>query len=149
MGRQMIDHNKKARHNYHVLETIEAGLVLLGTEVKSLRNGRASIGESYAGEIKGELFLLNSHISTYKFAHRDNHDPKRARKLLVSKKQCRHLLADIQQKRQTLVPISLYFNNKGIAKVELGLCKGKDKADKRQSLKEKEWKREKRQNYGL
>lgn len=141
--RQLVAQNRKARHNFHIESTLEAGIMLTGTEVKSLRAGRASIGESYAAEQDGEIFLINSHIPEYPPAGRFNHAPKRTRKLLLHKKQLAQLIGAITREGYTLVPLSLYFNERGRAKVELGLAKGKKKHDKRAAEKDRDWKRQK------
>lgn len=138
-----IAQNRKARHDYFIEETIEAGIVLSGTEIKSLRLNGASIKEAYAGPKKGELFLINAHIPEYVHANKFNHEPKQDRKLLVHKKQLNKLFGLIKRERMTLVPLSLYFNSRGIAKLEIGLAKGKRKVDKRESEKEKSWKLDK------
>ena len=117
--------------------------MLTGSEVKSLRAGHASIKEAYAGEIDGELFLINAQINEYAQANRQNHDPKRPRKLLLKKREVNRLLGAIARKGVTLVPLNLYFNAKGIAKLELGLATGKTKADKRENEKQRDWQREK------
>ncbi len=142
-AKTLVAQNRKARHNYLIEETLEAGVVLMGTEVKSLRAGRASIGESYAAEEGGELYLLNAHIPEYPAASRFNHAPKRPRKLLVHNRELRRLLGQIQREGYTLVPLRLYFNPRGIAKVELGLARGKRKVDKRETEKKRDWQREK------
>ena len=134
--------NRRARFDYEILETIEAGIVLSGTEVKSLRAGQASINESYAGEKDGELFLINSYVPEYKAANRFNHEPRRVRKLLVHRRQRDRLLGSVKRDGITLVPLSIYFNERGIAKVELGLAKGRKKGDKREHLKKEDWKRD-------
>ena len=135
--------NRRARHDYSIEDTMEAGLVLQGSEVKVLRQGLASINESYATDQDGEFYLVNSHFPEYKAATRFNHEPKRARKLLLHKKQISRLLGAIRRDGITLVPLSIYFNDRGRAKVELGLAKGKRKADKRESEKARDWQREK------
>jgi len=133
---QIISVNRKARHDYHILETYEAGLILKGTEVKSLRNNQVSIKESYA-QFKGmELYIVNMHISPYKFGNRFNLEPKRDRKLLLQKKQLAKLKGKIEQKGFTLIPLRLYFKN-GYAKIEIGLAKGKKLFDKRRDLTQK------------
>lgn len=142
-GRTIIAQNRKARFNYHIKETLEAGLVLWGSEVKSLRSGRANIAEAYAGEKDGELYLINSHINEYKQSNRFNHEPRRMRKLLFKRKQIDKLLGAIQQKGVTLVPLTLYFNEKGFVKLELGIAEGKKQHDKRATIKEREWQRDK------
>jgi len=141
MGEKLICQNKKARHNYSIEDTYEAGIALMGTEVKSLREGRANLGDSY-GKIKnGELFLADAHISPYNFGNRFNHDPLRTRKLLLHKKEIRRLVGKVQEKGFTLIPLRLYFSN-GKAKVQLGLGKGKKLFDKRETLKRKTMERD-------
>ncbi|MSP49048.1 MAG: SsrA-binding protein SmpB [Alphaproteobacteria bacterium] len=135
--------NRRARHEYFILETLEAGVMLSGTEVKSLRQGSASIAEAYAAEKDGELFLLNAYVPEYKAANRFNHEPKRPRKLLVRRRELDKLLGAVRRDGVTLVPLSIYFNERGIAKVELGLAKGKKKGDKRETEKKRDWEREK------
>ena len=142
-GSENICQNRKARHEYLVLDTIEAGIVLAGHEVKSLRQHHASLEGSYAQIVGGEVWLINCNIETYKFASWTEPDPKRKRKLLLKKKQIKSFAEKGSQKGFTLVPLSLYFLN-GRAKVELAVCKGKQEHDKRQSLKEKDAKREMR-----
>jgi SsrA-binding protein len=141
MGEKLICQNKKAWHNYSVEDRYEAGIALLGTEVKSLREGRANLGDSY-GKIKnGEVFLVDAHISPYSYANRFNHDPLRPRKLLLHKKEIRRLIGKVQEKGFTLIPLRLYFSD-GKAKVELGLAKGKKLFDKRETLKRKTMERD-------
>ncbi len=135
--------NRRARHEYMIEDSIEAGLALMGSEVKSLRAGRASLGEAYAGEQGGELYLLNAHIAEYGPANRFGHKPKRARKLLVHKRERDRLLGQIRREGYTLVPLSIYFNERGIAKLKLGVARGKKKADKRETAKQRDWQREK------
>ena len=139
----IVAQNRKARHNYAIEQTIEAGIMLQGSEVKSLRKGQCSISESYAGERNGELFLFNSHIPEYAAASRFSHEPKATRKLLLNKREIERLLGAIKRQGMTIVPLSIYFNPRGIAKVELGLAKGKDRGDKRMDDKERDWKRQK------
>ncbi len=134
--------NRKARHNYFIDETVEAGLVLAGTEVKSLREGRADISESYASETGGELFLLNAYIPEYTAGNRYNHQPRRARKLLLHRREIGKLSDRIHRQGGTVVPLRLYFNERGIAKVLLGLARGKRQYDKRATIKERDWKRQ-------
>ncbi len=141
--RTLVAQNRKARHNYIIEDSLEAGLALMGTEVKSLREGRASIGEAYAAEEGGELFLLNAHIPEYPAASQFNHAPRRPRKLLVHRRERNRLLGQIQREGYTLVPLRLYFNPRGIAKIELGLARGKRKVDKRETEKKRDWQREK------
>src|SRR4029077_17072333 len=122
---KIVADNRKARFHYAIDETFEAGVALTGREVKSLRSGKASIGESYAAARDGELWLLNSNISEYKQAGRFNHAPKRPRKLLLHKRQINKLIGAVEREGMTVVPLKLYFNEKGRAKVELALAKGK------------------------
>jgi SsrA-binding protein len=138
---KVVCQNKKARYDYQILEVIEAGMVLLGTEVKSLREGRAHLKDSYARVKAGELFLMQSHISPYSHAYHDNHDPDRVRKLLVHKREIKRLQGKTQEKGLTLVPLKIYFKD-GKAKVELGLARGKRTYDKRETLKRKTEQRE-------
>ena len=142
-GKVLVAQNRKARHNYLIEDSLEAGLVLTGTEVKSLRLGRASIVEAYAADERGELYLFNSHIPVYDAAGRFNHQPKRARKLLLHRRELARLIGLIRREGYTLVPLSLYFTDRGIAKVELGLARGKRKADKRETEKRRDWQRQK------
>ena len=137
-----IAENRKARHEYEIEDRIEAGLILLGSEVKSLRTGRASIAESYAGDDSGRLMLFNANIPIYEPA-RVNHEPKRPRELLVKVRERNKLLGLIRREGMTLVPLSLYFNDKGLAKISLGLAKGRKKQDKRQAAKDRDWSRDK------
>ena len=134
--------NRKARHDYLIEDTVEAGIMLAGTEVKALRQGNASIGEAFAGEQAGELYLLNAYIPEYEAANRFNHLPRRPRKLLLHRRQMERLLGQIRREGITVVPLSFYFNPRGIVKVELGVARGKRKVDKRAAEKEKDWRRE-------
>lgn len=136
-----IAQNRKARFNYTIVDEIEAGLILEGTEVKSLRLGKANITDAHAGEKEGSLWLFNANIDEYEGANRFNHQPRRPRQLLLKKKEVSKLLGKIQTKGMTIVPISLYFNDKGIAKVKLGLVQGRKQYEKREVEKEREWKR--------
>ena len=138
-----IAENRKAKYNYEIKEKIQAGIILTGTEVKSLRLGKASISESYASDTNGKLFLINSNIPIYEAANNFNHEPARQRELLVSKKERNKLLGLIKKEGVTLVPLSLYFNNKGFAKLDIGIAKGKKKEDKRESIKLRDWNRQK------
>ncbi len=140
---KIVARNRRARHEFDLLETVEAGIVLTGTEVKSLRNGKATIGESYAQAKDGELFLVNAYIPEYTQARRFNHEPKRVRKLLVHKREAAKLAAAIQREGMTLVPLKMYFNAKGKAKIELGIAKGKKLHDKRETEKQRDWARDK------
>ena len=134
--------NRRARHDYFIEDTIEAGVMLLGTEVKSLRAGRASIAESFAAQQGDGLYLVNAYIPEYEAANRFNHAPKRARKLLLHRRELGRLLGAVQRDGMTLVPLSIYFNARGIAKVQLGLAKGKRKGDKREAEKQRDWSRD-------
>lgn len=138
-----VAQNRKARHNYEILEKLEAGIVLTGTEVKSLRQGRATIGEAYAGEMDGELYLLNAFIPEYLSANRFNHEPKRPRKLLVKRREMGRLIGAVTREGMTIVPLAVYFNKRGIAKVELALAKGRQTHDKRDAIKTRDWQRQK------
>jgi SsrA-binding protein len=138
---QIVTKNRKAFHDYFIQETYEAGLMLVGTEVKSLREGKANLKESYALIKDGEIFLLNCHISHYSHGNIENHDPLRTRKLLLHKKEISKLWAKTSQQGLTLIPLKIYFKN-GKAKVEIGLAKGKRQYEKRDSIKAREAKRE-------
>lgn len=142
-GSNIAAENRKARYNYQIIDTLEAGLMLTGTEVKSLREGKASIAEAYATEEQGELWLINSNLPEYLQANRFNHNPKRRRKVLVHKTQLNRLAGAVQRDGMTLVPLKIYFNEKGVAKLELALAKGKNAPDKRQTIKERDWNRQK------
>jgi SsrA-binding protein len=142
MNGKLIADNRKARHNYEFVETMEAGLQLVGTEVKSLRNGKANIAESYATEEGGELWLINSYIPEYLEANRFNHNPRRRRKLLLHKKQMAQLASAVNREGMTIVPNRLYFNDRGVAKLQIALAKGRKSHDKREHDKERDWKRE-------
>jgi SsrA-binding protein len=136
--------NRRARHDYFIEDTVEAGIVLVGTEVKSLRTGQASIAEAFAREVDGELFLVNAHIPEYRQAHRLlQHEVKRPRKLLLHRREMGKLLGSIKREGVTIVPLAVYFNARGVAKVQLGLAKGKRKEDKRDADKARDWQREK------
>ncbi|RME07231.1 MAG: SsrA-binding protein SmpB [Deltaproteobacteria bacterium] len=141
MGEKIVCRNKKARFNYTIEETIEAGIVLLGTEVKSLRQGKANITDSYARFRNGEVFLIGAHISPYDFGTHENHDPLRERKLLLHRREIRRLLTKVTQRGYTLVPLEIYFKD-GHAKVLLALGKGKKLYDKRETMRKREEKRE-------
>ena len=142
-GQKIVADNRKARHLYFIESTLEAGLALAGSEVKSLRTGKANIAESYAMAKDGEIFLVNAYIPEYLMANRFNHEPRRTRKLLVHKSEARRLAAAVQREGMTLVPLKLYFNLKGTAKVELGVAKGKKLHDKRETAKTRDWARDK------
>ncbi len=141
-GLKIISNNRKARFNYFFSEFYEAGIVLKGSEVKSLREGKANISESYAIDNGGEIFLLNSYIPSYKESSYNNHDPKRNRKLLLNSREIKKLIGKINQEGFTLIPTKLYFK-KGKAKVEIAVAKGKKHHDKRQAIKKRDWNREK------
>src|SRR3974390_3480859 len=134
--------NPKARFNYEIGETYEAGIALTGSEVKSLRAGKAAIGESYADTRGGEIWLINSNIPEYLKANRFNHAPKRPRKLLLHRRQINKLIGAVEREGMTLIPLKLYFNEKGRAKIELALARGKKLFDKRQTQKKRSWERE-------
>jgi SsrA-binding protein len=142
-GQRAAAENRRARHEYTIEETIEAGLMLTGSEVKSLRAGQASLAEAWAGPKDGAIWLLNCHIPPYEQAGQANHEPRRPRKLLVRKREQTRLLDASAREGYTLVPLKIYFNERGIAKLLLGLGKGKKRHDKRQSDKERDWKRQK------
>ena len=141
-GLKIISNNRKARFNYSFMEFFEAGIVLKGSEVKSLREGKANISESYAFDNNGEIFLVNSHIPAYKESSYNNHDPKRNRKLLLTKREINKLIGRINREGFTLIPTKLYFK-KGKAKIEIAVAKGKKQYDKRQTKKKRDWNREK------
>jgi len=143
VGQRIVADNRRARHLYFIESTLEAGLALKGSEVKSLRTGKANIQEAYANAKDGEIFLMNAYIPEYMEANRLNHEPRRIRKLLVRKNEGRRLAAAVQREGMTLIPLKIYFNVKGIAKVELGVARGKKLHDKRQSEKAKDWARDK------
>jgi len=140
---KVVAENRKARFNYYIEDTFEAGIQLVGTEVKSLRGGKSSIAESYAEVKGGELFLVNAYIPEYLQANQFNHETKRPRRLLLHKRQINRLMGAIERQGMTVVPLKVYFNERGRAKVEIALAKGKQLHDKRQSDKEKDWNREK------
>ena len=134
--------NRKARHNFFIEENIEAGIMLQGTEIKSIRNGRASIEEAYASEEDGELFLVNAYIPEYQAGGRDQHETRRPRKLLLHKKELTKMTNKVTREGMTIIPLSLYFNKRGMLKVDLGMAKGKRQHDKRQTDKDRDWKRD-------
>ena len=137
-----VAENRRARFDYYIDEVFEAGIALTGTEVKSLRFGEGSIAESYAEVKDGQVWLINSNVPEFSHGNRFNHEPKRPRKLLLHEREINRLTGAVERKGMTLVPLSVYFNGRGRAKVELALAKGKNAADKRQTTKEREWKRE-------
>lgn len=138
----VVARNKRARHDYHILDSWEAGIVLTGTEVKSLRNGKANLTDAYGIVRDGELFLLNLHIPHYEQANQFNHDPVRTRKLLLHRREIRKLIGSVERQGLTLVPLELYFNPRGKAKVQIALAKGKKQHDKRDTERERDAQRE-------
>ena len=140
--KKTVAENRRARYDYHIEDVFEAGIMLTGTEVKSLRFGEGSIAESYAEIRKGEAWLVNSNVPEFSHGNRYNHEPKRPRKLLLRERELEKLHGAVERKGMTLVPLSIYFNSRGRAKVELALAKGKNAADKRQTVKDRDWKRE-------
>ncbi|MDC0073825.1 SsrA-binding protein SmpB [Alphaproteobacteria bacterium] len=139
----IVAQNRKAYHNYDIQETFEAGIVLLGSEVKSLRNGLGSIGDSYAAENEGELWLRNIHIAEYSSASFSNHEPTRPRKILLKKRELNRLLGSLGRSGISIIPLKIYFNSRGTAKIALGLGKGKKLYDKREDIKKRDWQRSK------
>jgi SsrA-binding protein len=141
-SRKVVADNRKARFNYEIVDTYEAGIALTGTEVKSLRGGKATIGEAYAGPSGEEFFLFNAYIPEYLQANRFNHETRRPRRLLLHKRQINRLIGATQREGFTVIPLKIYFNDQGRAKVELGLGRGKKLHDKRETEKERSWNRE-------
>ena len=139
----LVAENRRARFDYAVEDTLEAGLMLTGSEVKSLRNGKANIAESYASVEEGELWLINADIPTYEGANRFNHAPRRKRKLLVSKRERTRLAQSVERAGRTIVPLKLYFNERGLAKLLIGLATGKKSHDKRETSAKRDWQRQK------
>jgi SsrA-binding protein len=139
---KIVADNRRARFNYEIGEVFEAGIALTGTEVKSLRQGKATIAESYADAREGEIWLVNANIPEYLQASRFNHTPKRVRKLLLHKRQISKLASAVEREGMTLVPLKLYFNEKGRAKIEIALARGKKLHDKRETEKKRSWERE-------
>jgi SsrA-binding protein len=142
-GRKIVAENRKARRNYFIEEDLEAGVVLEGSEVKSLRQGGANIAESYASVEGGELWLINSYVAPFNQAKTFGHEERRRRKLLVNRRELAKLAQGVQRDGMTIVPLELYFNPRGIAKLKLGLAKGKKMADKRETEKQRDWQRQK------
>lgn len=141
---QVVADNRKARFNYEIMETFEAGIQLTGSEVKALRAGRATLGEAYATvEGANELYLVNAHIPEYFAATRENHKPTRPRKLLMKRREIDRFASAIQREGLTLVPLKMYFNDRGMAKLQIGLARGKKMYDKRQTQKDRDWSRDK------
>ena len=141
--RRVVAENRKARFSYAIDSTLEAGLMLMGSEVKALRSGKATIAEAYAFAKDGEIFLVNAYIPEYTMANRFNHEPRRPRKVLVRKTEAKRLAQAIQREGMTLIPLRVYFNARGIAKIELGIAKGKKLHDKRETEKKRDWARDK------
>ena len=142
LDRTVVAQNRKARHNYFIEETFEAGLLLTGTEVKSLRGGRSTIAESYVTAREGEAWLVNATIPEYASGNRNNHEPRRPRKLLLHRSQVNKLIGAIQREGRTVVPLQVYFNERGKAKIEVALASGKKAHDKRHAIKERDWQRQ-------
>jgi SsrA-binding protein len=148
MAEKVVCTNKKARHLYHIEETYEAGIELKGCEVKSLRMGRANLADSFARVVDGEVYLYNFHISPYPHSREAQHlDPTRTRKLLLHKREIKRLMGKVQQKGYTLIPLRVYFNERGLAKVELALARGKKIYDRRETIKRRELEREISRKY--
>jgi SsrA-binding protein len=142
-GGKLVAENRRARYDYEITETLEAGLVLVGTEVKSLREGRANIAESYVSPEDGEMWLINADIPEYRFGNRFNHEPRRRRKLLMHRREIERWTQAVQRQGMTIVPLKMYFNDKGIVKLLIGLARGKKKHDKRETEKQRDWQRQK------
>ena len=142
-NKKTVAENRRARFDYAISETVEAGLMLTGTEVKALREGKANIAESYASPENGEIWLINANIPEYSAGNRQNHEPKRPRKLLLHKREIARLIQAVERKGFTLVPLRLYFNDRGIAKLQLGVGEGKKLRDKRDTVKDRDWSRQK------
>lgn len=143
---KLIAQHKRARYDYEIIESLEAGIVLFGSEVKSLRFGKTSINEAYAGEMLDDpsaIYLFNANISEYNNANKFGHDPKRPRKLLLKAREVKRLLGNVRKKGYTLIPLRLYFNQFGKVKLEIALGRGKNVVDKRETIKERDWNREK------
>ncbi len=142
-NKKVIAENRRARFDYYIEDAIEVGIMLTGTEVKALREGKANIAESYASPEDGGMWLINANIPEYSAGNRENHAPKRKRKLLLHKKEMTRLTQEVERKGHTLIPLKLYFNERGLAKLELGLGKGKKNHDKRDTAKDRDWSRQK------
>lgn len=140
---KIVAENRKARHNYEIIETYEAGIVLTGTEVKSLRHGAPNIAESYASPEGNEIWIINSYIPEYTQGNRFNHDPRRHRKVLLSRREITKMQIAVAREGMTIVPLKIYFNEKGRAKIELAVVKGRKNHDKREADKKRDWQREK------
>ena len=142
-GAKTVAQNRRARFDYSIENTFEAGIVLVGTEVKSLRRGQASITEAYASDQGGELYLLNAHIAPYDSGKTFGHEPRRQRKLLLHRREIGKMIGAIRREGMTLVPLSIYFDARGRAKISLALAKGKRKVDQREAIKSRDWQRQK------
>lgn len=142
-GRKVVADNRKARYNYAIEDVFEAGIELRGTEVKSLRQGKSNISESYAAEYRGEMMVYNIYIPEYTQGNRFNHEPRRPRKLLMHRRELNNLFSAVQRDGKTIVPLRVYFNEDGRAKIEVALARGKKDHDKRQTEKTRDWNREK------
>lgn len=142
-NRRIVADNRRARHDYFIEQTYEAGVVLTGTEVKALREGKANIKEAYASPENGGVWLINANIPEYSRGNRMNHEPKRPRKLLLKQSEIAKLTVAVQKKGYTIAPLKLYFNDRGLAKLEIGLAIGKKTVDKRDTIKERDWSRQK------
>ena len=142
-AKNLIAENRRARRDYEIEDTLEAGIVLVGSEVKSLRNGKANIAESYASIEDGGFYLINADIPIYTAANRFNHEPKRKRKLPVHGREIARIAQAIERQGRTAIPLKLYFNDRGIAKLEIGIAKGRKTVDKRHAVKERDWNRDK------
>ncbi|MEO0399439.1 MAG: SsrA-binding protein SmpB [Pseudomonadota bacterium] len=141
-GRKVVAENRRARRDYHIEDVFEAGLVLTGTEVKALREGQATIKEAYAAPEENGIWLVNANIPEYSAGNRQNHEPKRPRRLLLNKREIAKLAQAVERKGYTIAPLKLYFNERGIAKLEIGLAIGKKDHDKRNTVKERDWARQ-------
>ena len=141
-GNNVVAENRRARYNFAIEDVLEAGLVLEGTEVKALREGKANIAESYAASENGGIWLINAHIPEYGHGNRNNHEPRRPRKLLLHEREIVRLSVAVDRQGMTLVPLKIYFNEKGRAKIEIGIAKGKKLHDKRDTEKDRDWKRQ-------
>lgn len=141
--KKVVAENRRARFDYHIEDSLEAGIMLTGTEVKALREGKANIAESYASPEDNAIWLINANIPEYSAGNRQNHEPKRKRKLLLHKKEIARLSQAVERKGYTLIPLRLYFNDRGMAKLELGLGQGKKTHDKRETVKNRDWSRQK------
>lgn len=143
LSKKIVAQNRRARYDYHIEEIFEAGIVLKGSEVKSLREGKSNINDAYAGEIAGEIYLLNAYIPEYLKANQFNHEIKKPRKLLLHRRQINKLIGKVKIKGLALVALSMYFNEKNRIKIEIALAKGKKEYDRRQTEKDRDWEREK------